>query len=154
MFVKKAVVDLVSVVAIVASLIFVGMEVQQGTAATRSATVLQIKDAWVQTNLAIATNPKLARALAAARTQAWDEIPPEDRPAVSAFYRTLFHNWSNAYYQFQNGTLEEVQWIPHVREAEIALALPPIRKVWLDWNDRYDDPFRELLNGLIAEQDR
>ena len=153
MFVKKAVVDLVSVVAIVASLIFVGMEVQQGTAATRSATVLQIKDAWVQTNLAIATNPKLARALAAARTQAWDEIPPEDRPAVSAFYRTLFHNWSNAYYQFQNGTLEEFQWIPHLREAEIALALPPIRRVWLDWSDRYDDPFRELLNGLIAEQD-
>ncbi len=35
---------------VIASLIFVGVQVQQGATATRSATVLQLKDSWVQLN--------------------------------------------------------------------------------------------------------
>ena len=107
---KRSVVDLVGVAAVVASLIFVGVQVQQGASATRSATVLQLKDSWVQLNLALATSPELSNAFDIVETQGWDTNPQANR-LVAAFYRALFHTWSNAYYQFLNGTLEEDQYL-------------------------------------------
>jgi len=46
----------------VASLVFVGLEIRQGAAATRAATVLQLKENWVQLNLMQAANPGLIEA--------------------------------------------------------------------------------------------
>ena len=138
---------------VIASLIFVGVQVQQGATATRSATVLQIKDAWVQLNLAAATSVELADATQAIAEQGWNDATNRDRTLVTAFYRTLFHNWSNAYYQYQNDTLDENQWGAFVREARVSLENPNIRRVWADWNYIYDDSYRELMDGLIAEVD-
>jgi hypothetical protein len=138
---------------VIASLIFVGVQVQQGATATRSATVLQIKDAWVQLNLAAATSVELADATQAIAEQGWNDATNRDRTLVTAFYRTLFHNWSNAYYQYQNDTLDENQWGAFVREARVSLENPNIRRVWADWNHIYDDSYRELMDGLIAEVD-
>ncbi len=146
---KRSVVDLVGVAAVVASLIFVGVQVQQGASATRSATVLQLKDSWVQLNLALATSPELSNAFDIVEAQGWDTNPQANR-LVAAFYRALFHTWSNAYYQFLNGTLEEDQWLPHLRDAEVGLSSPITRRVWSDWKHTYDDPFRELMDALIA----
>ncbi len=136
---------------VVASLIFVGIQVQQGAAATRSATVLQLKDSWVQLNLASATSAELAEAFRLVETQGWDGADYSSKVLVASFYRTLFHIWSNAYYQFQNGTLDGGQWAPHLREAKNAIQTPSIRQVWSDWDFVYDDSFRNLMNDLIAQ---
>lgn len=150
---KRSAVELVGVAAVVASLIFVGVQIQQGAAATRSATVLQPKDSWAQLNLALATSPELADAFDLVEAQGWDANPQASR-LVGSFYRTLFHNWSNAYYQFLNGTLEEAQWLPHLRDAEVASSSPITRRVWSDWKHVYDDPFRELMDSLMAKHVR
>ncbi len=150
---KRSVVDLVGVAAVVASLIFVGVQIQQGASATRSATVLQLKDSWVQLNLALATSPELSNAFDIVEAQGWDANPQANR-LVAAFYRALFHTWSNAYYQYLNGTLEEDQWLPHLRDAEVGLSSPIARQVWSDWKHTYDDPFRELMDSLMAERVR
>ena len=136
---------------VVASLIFVGIQVQQGAAATWSATVLQLKDSWVQLNLASATSAELAEAFRLVETQGWDGADYSSKVLVASFYRTLFHIWSNAYYQFQNGTLDGEQWAPHLREAKNAIQTPSIRQVWSDWDFVYDDSFRNLMNDLIAQ---
>jgi hypothetical protein len=49
-------------------------------------------------------------------TQGWKDADYRSKSLVTGFYRTLYHNWSNAYYQFNNGTLEQSQWAPHLRE--------------------------------------
>ena len=46
----KAVRETLGFLGVMASLVFVGLEIRQGASATRAATVLQLKDAWVQTN--------------------------------------------------------------------------------------------------------
>ncbi len=66
-------------------------------------------------------------------------------------FTTLFHNWSNAYYQYRNGTLEQEQWAPHLREAERNAGYLVVRAVWADRSLVYDDSFRQLLDGSIAE---
>ena len=82
---KRSVVDLVAAVAVVASPIFVGVQVQQGAAAMRSATVLQLKDAWVQLNLAAATSWELAGAFETIEKDGWD-ADRQARDLVGSFY--------------------------------------------------------------------
>ncbi len=78
---------------VIASLLFVGVQVQQGATATRSATVLQLKDSWVQLNLAAATSVELAEAFRSVETQGWSDADYIAKELVGAFYRTLIHNW-------------------------------------------------------------
>ena len=136
---------------VIASLIFVGVQVQQGATATRSATVLQLKDSWVQLNLASATSIELAEAFRSVKTQGWNDADYIAKDLVASFYRALIHNWSNAYYQYQNGTLDEEQWAPHLREAEASLQKPGFRELWSEWGYVYADSFRNLMDDLISQ---
>ncbi len=142
-------VEILGVAGVIASLVFVGVQVQQSAAATRSATVLQLKDSWVQVNLASATSPELARAFETLRTDGW-EADPISNFLVSGYFRSLFHNWSNAYYQYLNGTLEESQWTPHLREVQVSVTDSVFWRVWGAWEHVYDDPFRVLVDSLRA----
>lgn len=145
---KRTTVEALGTIGVIASLIFVGVQVQQGAAATRSATVLQLKDSWVQLNLAVATSPELSVAWKTVQEDGWDT----DYHASSlarGFYRALLHNWSNAYFQYRNGTLEEDQWLPHLREVERNANNPVFARVWSEWNYVYDDPFRDLVNDTL-----
>ena len=85
--------------------------------------MLQLKDSWVQFNLAMATSPELSDAIEFVRTEGWD-TDKQARRLVASLYRALFHQWSNAYYQYENGILEEAQWLPHLREAETIVSDP------------------------------
>ncbi len=136
---------------VIASLIFVGVQVQQGATATRSATVLQLKDSWLQLNLASATSIELAEAFRSVETQGWNDADYISKELVAPFYRALIHNWSNAYYQYQNGTLDEEQWAPHLREAEASIQKSGMREVWSEWGYVYADSFRNLMDDLIAQ---
>ncbi len=95
---KKTIVEALGTIGVIASLIFVGVQVQQGAAATRYATVLQLKDSWAQLNLATATSLELSMAYRKVAEQGWD-ADYHARDLVTSFYRTLMHNWSNAYFQ-------------------------------------------------------
>jgi len=140
-------------IGVIASLIFVGLQVQQEATASRSATVLQLKDSWVQLNLVAATSVELADAMEVMDTQGWNAASFQERTFVTGFFRTLFHNWSNAYYHYQNGTLDEIQWGAYLREAATALESPIIRQVWSEWNFVYDDSFRVLIDDLLTKVD-
>jgi len=55
-------IQIAGIFALVASLIFVGIEVRQNSIATRSATNAAVKDGFRELNLVIASSPELARA--------------------------------------------------------------------------------------------
>lgn len=145
-------IEIIGVVSIVASLVFVGIQIQQTNEATRSATVLQLKDSWVQLNLASATSIELAEAFHDVSVNGWDVSSYQSRDLVAGFQRTRIHNWSNAFFQYKNGTLDESQWIPIQREVAAAASDDSIRRVWLEWSHVYDDDFRDLVDREIGKE--
>jgi len=70
---------------------------------------------------------------------------------VTAFERALLHNWSNAYYQYRNGTLEEEQWLPHLREIQHNAKNQILKRVWSEWDYAFDDEFRKLMNETLSK---
>jgi len=145
------VVSTIANIGVIASLIFVGLQLRQESAATRSATVLQIKQSWVEINMELATSKELGDALARLEEAGWESLSIQDQLHITSFFRALFTNWSNAYYQFLIGTLEKELWLPHLREAESNARNPVVRQLWSDWAYLYDEPFQQLMETLIAQ---
>ena len=111
----KGTVELVGIFAVVASLVFVGVEVRQNSVATRSATNAAVKDAFSELNLAIASSPELARAMVSL-AESPDDALPEDQLRVLALWRALFHTWSNVHRQHLNGTVDPALYDAVVQE--------------------------------------
>jgi hypothetical protein len=105
----------VGLFALVASLIFVGIEVRQNSIATRSATNAAVKDAFRELNLVIASSPELARAITA-NAQNPNDAPPQERLQIIAMWRALFHIWSNVHRQHLNGTMDPALYDAVVQE--------------------------------------
>ncbi|PWN06034.1 hypothetical protein DDZ15_12710 [Rhodohalobacter mucosus] len=148
---KKTIFDAIGLIAIVGSLIFVGLQVRQGTIATKASTVAQLKDSWVQLNLIEASNPDLAKAWLDVRTNGFENASPVSQSLVSGFIRTLMHTWSNAYYHHRIGTLDEEQWNPVLREMQLVASNKIYIRVWNNWKFIYDEPFRIRFDQIISE---
>ncbi len=108
-------IQVVGIFALVASLIFVGIEVRQNSIATRSATNAAVKDAFRELNLVIASSPELAKAVVANAENPGD-APPEAQLQILAMWRALFHIWSNVHRQHLNGTLDPALYDAVVQE--------------------------------------
>ncbi len=147
---KASAIEVLGGLGLIAGLVFVGVEIQQTTVATRAATVQQIKDAWLELNLTLASSPELAAAFETAQSQGFDAVDPAGQIMVTSFYRSLFHNWSSGYSQYLLGTLDQNQWLPHLRDAEAASREPLAWRIWEDWNYVYDDRFRVLMDSFIS----
>jgi len=148
--VKRDLVEAVGVAGVIAGLIFVGAEIRQNSIATQAATTQQVKDAWLELNLTMASTPELSTAFALAQSEGLESLDPGSQVMVISFFRSLFHNWSNGYSQYLIGTLDEPQWTPHFRDAAVAAEDPVALSVWRDWNYVYDDDFRALFDSLIV----
>lgn len=141
--------ELFGVASVVASLLFVGVQINQTTEATRSETVLQLKDSWVQLNLAYATSVELAAAEEEVQSKEWDDVSFQSRVLFAGATRALFHMWSNAYFQFQNGTMDEGQWTPVLQEITETMQHASNQQVWSDWGYLYEAEFRAVVEQEI-----
>ena len=148
---KKSLAETVGLFAVVASLVFVGMEVRQAAIETRSSTVLQLKDSWVQFNLAMMENQDLFDSRQVVIADGRDSNPKATF-IVDAWLRALFHNWSNAYFHYKNGTLDEVQWMAHARDAEGGVQERYVIEFWAEWRHVFDDDFAKYIDNAIAER--
>ena len=104
---KRTVVEFLSALGVIASLLFVGVQISQSAAATRAATVLQLKENWVQLNLTMMQNPERKDALELVLAEGFENVDVRSQFIMSAWYRTLMHNWSHAYFQYRIGTLDD-----------------------------------------------
>lgn len=108
----------IGIFALVASLIFVGIEVRQNSIATRSATNAAVKDSFRELNLVLASSPELAKAVTANAENPAD-APPEARFQMLAMWRALFHIWSNVHRQHLNGTLDPALYDAVIQEVSM-----------------------------------
>ncbi len=97
--------ELLGLVGVMGSLIFVGLEVRQSAIATRAAADATIANSFLEVNQAMATTPSLDRALTGWRGSP-DSASAADQVQLLGLWRGLFHAWSNAHRQHLNGTID------------------------------------------------
>ena len=97
--------EVLGLVGVMGSLIFVGIEVRQSAIATRAATDAVIADGFREVNQVMASSPELARAMTA-YPDSPDSASAADQVQILGLWRALFHIWSNAHRQHLNGTID------------------------------------------------
>ena len=159
------IVELIGLLGVMASLIFVGIEVRQNSVATRAATDAAVADGFRELNLVMASSPDLARAFAAAGGQP-AEAPGEDQFLMLGAYRALFHIWSNGHRQHLNGTIDPAIYQAIVQEiSSYAGAVPPqgniddierrraiMRWAWNSERFLFNPDFQALVDSIYASK--
>ena len=89
----RGIAEVIGLVGIMGSLVFVGLEVRQNSVATRASTNASFADAFIEINLVLASSPELAHAIVVS----WDDpekLSTEERILVLGIWRAIFHIWS------------------------------------------------------------
>ena len=111
----RGIAEVIGLVCVVGSLVFVGLEVRQNSVATRASANAAVAEAFIELNLVLASSPELARAVVASFEDP-DKLSPEERILVLGMWRTLFHIWSNGHRQRSNETLDHLLYDSIVSE--------------------------------------
>jgi hypothetical protein len=160
--------EIVGLLGVVGSLVFVGLEVRQSSRATRAATDAEIAAQFVELNLAMINGPELGMAFDAAREAGHpSEAPIAAQTTILAFYRALFHIWSNTHRQHLNGTVNPLLFQAVVNEiSSYSVPAGPedrdrIRRtrVLMKWaweSERfiYNAEFRSFVDSIIDSKRR
>ena len=141
-----AISELVGAAGVIASLIYVGVQVRQNTRSMRAATY----DSLVRSNgdwlAPIIQDAALAESFEAA-VDSWVEVEEAQRPRVMYLLTQLFRHWENAFFQHQQGTLAPSLWLTWQRIILSYFHQPGIQEWWQLRRTAYSTEFREFLEA-------
>jgi hypothetical protein len=152
--------EIIGVLGIIASLVFVGLEIRQSAAATRAATAAEFSAGFRELNLVLATNPDLA-AMVAEYGDDPSRAPAGHQVQMAGLWRGLFQTWSSVYRQYTNGTLNPVLWqtvvdqmVAYAGSADpdrtIATRQNMMRWAWNLDGFLYPADFRAVMDSVLA----
>ena len=142
--------QIVAVVGIFASLIFVGLQIRQNTKAIKATSHHAITDSFNAINNLILSDPKVARIMRL--TLAGSEEFNEDE-RISSNYMLLANMriFETLYYQYKNGTLDKKLFDAELKTLKWVVTLPG----WLAWwrvnPISLSDEYRAFIDGLIRD---
>ena len=146
--------QLLSAGAVVASLVFVGVEIQRNTLAQRSATRQALADASRDLILAVTEDPLLEAWIGRwGRPPHFDEgfqITPLDSARADVAMRALLRNAENVFFQYREGVIDE-SVLATYGFAGGSFASPAFPEYWRSQRDQWDPDFVaafEDANGL------
>ena len=102
--------EVTAAVAVVASLLYVGVQIRQNTRSAKLAAVLAVQDGIGRLEAFIIQDPEFARLLA--RGRAGDELSGDERLRLVIFYRHTLRTWQSAFYHHRSLALDDSIWVP------------------------------------------
>ena len=163
----RGVVELIGMVAVAASLVFVGLEIRQNALATRGATQQELAASAQALALLVAETGELsdllARVSGIARSpgeEILSDFSPGEALRVGSFYLSVFRLWEEAYYQYGLGNLDPELWggwktnmVDRLSRDGQCSATPTCavgeRLFWPSMRPRVSEPFRMFVDDLI-----
>jgi hypothetical protein len=142
--------QIVGAVAVVLSLIFVGVSIQQNTRAVRLSTAQNFQADFRQHELVTAQSSDLADIMY--RIDQSLEVTPAEAERARAFSSAILRAWANAYFQYENGVLDRELWNGQARRMERTWArFQAIKNLWAEDKDMFEPGFVEFVDKNVAK---
>lgn len=152
----QAVAEAIGAVAVVASLIYLAIQVRQNTRAVRASTydgMVQASGDFLRPLIEDAGLALTFERLAV--DWADDRVGSEDRTRAMYLLTQLFRTWENVYYQWRQGMLEDWLWRAWQTVILSYFSQPGIQEWWRLRHMAFSEPFQAFLERSSApEQDR
>jgi hypothetical protein len=121
--------------AVLASLIFVGLQIRQNTQSQRVVAVESLSAAIAAINVPAMQSPALGTALAKALKD-WSSASHDERVIAHYFLFSFFKLHEQAWYQYKSHVLDHTQWVGWENLIRVYFHSPGIQQVW--WPSRRD----------------
>lgn len=149
--------QIVAVVGIFASLIFVGLQIRQNTKAIKATSHHAITDSFNAINNLILSDPKVARTWRLAvmgTTKELEALDEEERISVNFMLLANFRIFETLYYQYRNGTLDKKLFDAELKTLKWAVVQPGFSAWWPNNPISLSDEFRAFIDGLLRDSQK
>jgi hypothetical protein len=133
--------------AVLASLIFVGVEVRLNSATTRAQVHQQLSDTFTAYLETLASHASIV-ATGTSSKAGLKGMTDEELLRFSFLMAGLFKIWENAFYQHKSGFLDERAWQSNVQWMLTWYHLPGVRTWWSVRKDLFAQEFQTFVEAL------
>lgn len=141
--------ELIGGIAVVASLVYLAVQIRQNTRTVRGSTLHQNTDLWISVFLRL-VEPSIARAYVAGMTASPD-ISPLHYTQFFFICRAMFLGYENQYYQMRQGVLDTETYAGYQRSISAQfLAFRGFRIWWQQSRSVFSTSFVEHVDAMIA----
>jgi len=142
--------QIIVALAVIASLIFVGLQIRQNTKSAKSSTLQLNADHWLN-YFSIISDPKFTDIYAKGSLGS-DDLDQNQFRQFFLLCRATFMGMENQHYQFQHGLLDSDTYAGYrVTVREQILAFPGIRAMWRLVRHSYGADFVAFMDKQIAD---
>ena len=139
--------QIISAIAVIASLVFVGFQLRQATAAIRGSSSQAHSALYTDLVRSIIDNADFARVWSTGLTNP-DELAEDDWTRFVAYASALFRLYESSRVQWLNGRLDEEHWHTIERQAADFGHLPGLKLAWDLRSHWYSTEFRAWFDDL------
>lgn len=135
--------EIIGVLGVIASLIFVGIEIRQNTQAVRGATYQSLAESSMTLLFRVADDPEVG-----SQIDAWgagEELEPHVASKVEALVTAYLRHLENAHYQMEEGTLER-EFLENWASNPV-FGSPGFREFWSQRRGVFGQSFRAYLEA-------
>jgi hypothetical protein len=149
----KDIAELVGIAAIIASLVFVGLQMKQTHQIALSSAYQARSAISIEMYVAAATSPQLMTGMAKVVRGKYEELSEEEYQSLSYFFGAEMFVYENNHYQSESGFLPYEHWSKNVSEINCYLSHPFYRTLVRDWDFRksFQNIIDEILENPTAE---
>jgi hypothetical protein len=138
---------------VIAGIVFLGVEIQQNTAVTRSAAAQEISNVSVEFFMRVAENSDLARVVKVA-TENPSELSEVEIVQYEYVTGAVFMLMEGAYKQFQLGYLPAAGWEPYEKLIKGFLSNPISRNWWVSSSTVFSPEFETMVIAVSGLERR
>ena len=142
--------QIISAVAIIASLIFVGFQLKKATSAIRATSSQAHSELYTDLVRSIIDNREFARAWSIGMSDP-KALKEEEWVQFVAYASALFRLYESSRVQWLNGRLDDEHWNTVERQATDFGHLPGLRLAWKLRGHWFSPEFRAWFDGLAGE---
>ena len=142
--------QIISAVAIIASLIFVGFQLKKATSAIRATSSQAHSGLYTDLVRSIIDNPDFARAWSIGISDP-KALKEEEWVQFVAYASALFRLYESSRVQWLNGRLDDEHWNTVERQATDFGHLPGLRLAWKLRGHWFSPEFRAWFDGLAGQ---
>ena len=148
----QSITQILGAIGVIASLIYVAIQIRNNARATRAATYQAVSNALAGTWDMLAANGELMELV----LKGGDDFGSLDRVQKARMrmsHMAYMRRYENAWFQRKVGTLHEPEWQAIIADMEAILSMPGTREVWKLVKDRSGAEFRAFVDEMAARHD-
>ncbi len=144
--------EFVGAFAVLASLIYLALQIRQNTRTVRTATAQAIQTAMNEAHAHVKQDPAAARIYRLGLSEP-SKLDEDEQVQFSMTMYSVFAQFENIFYQHQQRTLDSAIFARHSSAMKFYLQTPGGAEWWASWKNRFSSDFGKFLETILATND-